>query len=309
VHKYNVRSYRYVALDTGHLATNLGLSAEALGWPCRLEPNFDDAALAGALAANAEQEGPLAVLACGGPAAPRESNKLTGPAAEPVPLPVRADEAELTRLSHQLTSWKLTRGPPRLLAPAPAVPAPTSDTPSMPAERDVFEAIASRRSYREFAAEPLTEDELRAILRDSVDLVPRVRGTHLVDLYLVVRAVEGFEPGVYRLASAGRIDRVRSGDHSARIESAGLSQELLRRAAVVLVWTLSRAAGTIDGARDYRHANLEAGLAGENAYLSATARGLGICGVGAFYDDEVTALLEHGDERPRALYLQGVGRR
>ena len=309
VHKYNVRSYRYVALDTGHLATNLGLSAEALGWACLLEPNFDDDALARALSADAEQEGPLAVLTCGGRAAQRESARFTGPAAEPVPLPARADEAELTRLSHRLTSWKLTRGPARLQSTAPAAAAATSDTQWALAERDVFEAIASRRSYREFSAEPLTQDELRAILRDSVELAPRVRGTRLVDLHLVVRAVEGFEPGVYRLAAAGRIDRIRAGDHSARIESAGLSQELLRRAAVVLVWTLSRAAGTIDGARDYRHACLEAGLAGENAYLSATARGLGICGVGAFYDDEVNALLERGDERPRALYLQGVGRR
>jgi SagB-type dehydrogenase family enzyme len=309
VHKYNVRSYRYVALDTGHLATNLALSAVALGWPCRLEPNFDDEALSRALSADAEHEGPLAVVSCGGPAPGRETASRAFPAAEPVALPERADQSELTRLSHRLTSWKLDRGTSR--RPAPLLPA--AETAIVEgyeeAERDVFEAIASRRSYREFAADALEHDELRAILRDSVDLSPRVRGGELVDLYLVVRAVAGLEPGVYRRAAGERLELVLAGDRSAQIESAGLSQELLGRAAVVLVWTLSRSAGEIDGTRDYRHAGLEAGLAGENAYLSATARGLGICGVGAFYDDEVNALLAHGGVRPRALYLQGVGRR
>jgi nitroreductase len=173
----------------------------------------------------------------------------------------------------------------------------------------LFEAIATRRSYREFAAEPIQLDELRAVLGDSVELAPRVRGPRLIELYLLVRAVAGVEPGVYRRASGGRFEPVLAGDRSAAIESAGLSQQLLGRAAVVLVWTLSRSVGQVDGPRDYRHAGLEAGLAGENAYLSATARGLGICGVGAFYDDEVNALLAQGGVRPRALYLQGIGRR
>jgi SagB-type dehydrogenase family enzyme len=308
VHKYNVRSYRYVALDSGHLATNLALSAAALGWSCRLEPNFDDELLARALRADPEQEGPLAVIPCGGSTAERGAASLVSPAAEPVALPERADQSELTRLSHRLTSWKLTRGPARKQASLLLAPPAPGERYSL-AERDLFEAIASRRSYRDFAADPLEQDELRAILRDSVELSPRVRGERLTDLYLVVRAVAGLEPGVYRRAPGGRLDRVLVGDRSAQIESAGLSQELLGRAAVVLVWTLSRTAGEIDGPRDYRHACLEAGLGGENAYLSATARGLGICGVGAFYDDEVNTLLASGGVRPRALYLQGIGRR
>ena len=308
VYKYNIRSYRYVALDTGHLATNLGLAAAALGWPCRLEPNFDDVALTGALSLDAEQEGPLAVLACGGSIIAREASLPAAPAAEPVSLPERPDDTELTRLSHRLTSWRLirekARNPALLLAAEP-----TASEPHARAEQDLFEAIASRRSYRDFAAAPIELDELRAVLWDSFELAPRVRGPRLIVLYLLVRAVAGVEPGVYRRAAGGQLEPVLAGDRSAAIESAGLSQELLGRAAVVLVWTLSRSVGQVDGPRDYRHAGLEAGLAGENAYLSATARGLGICGVGAFYDDEVNALLAHGGMRPRALYLQGIGRR
>ena len=36
---------------------------------------------------------------------------------------------------------------------------------------------------------------------------------------------------------------------------------------------------------------LEAGLAGERAYLEAGARGLAVCGVGAFFDDDAAALI------------------
>jgi nitroreductase len=65
--------------------------------------------------------------------------------------------------------------------------------------------------------------------------------------------------------------------------------------------------GSIEGARDFRHACFEAGLSGEAAYLSAIAAGLGISGVGAFYDDEVTALFRDAPSPRRFIYLAGVG--
>jgi len=44
-------------------------------------------------------------------------------------------------------------------------------------------------------------------------------------------------------------------------------------------------------ARGYRHGFLEAGLIGERLYLEAGARGLGVCAMGAFCDDEAAALV------------------
>jgi nitroreductase len=60
------------------------------------------------------------------------------------------------------------------------------------------------------------------------------------------------------------------------------------------VLSIDRAAFAADAlgpARGYRHAFLEAGLVGERVYLEAGARGLGVCGVGAFYDAEAAALV------------------
>jgi nitroreductase len=61
--------------------------------------------------------------------------------------------------------------------------------------------------------------------------------------------------------------------------------------------------------RDYRHACVAAGVGGENAYLAAVARGLGLCGVGAFFDSDVDELLRLQDTPHRSLYLMGVGAR
>jgi nitroreductase len=179
----------------------------------------------------------------------------------------------------------------------------------LPLPRDLFETIAARRSYREFPDEPLSLAELAGVLRAAVRH-PALRAAPLAGLHVVLRRVDGLEPGVYRYDSenAHLIAGIR-GDRARELESAGLSQEVLGRAAAVLVWTLADGVGSTDGTRDYRTAQLEAGFGGELAYLAASALGIGMCGVGAFYDDEVNALLAHGERRPRAVYLQALGRR
>jgi SagB-type dehydrogenase family enzyme len=312
--KYNVRSYRYVALDAGHVVANLALVAAALGIQCRLETMFDDERVGRALSLDAENEGALLVALCDRSLPRTDERTRAVPELEAVTLPARADEVELTRLSHRLTSFRLNDDaavervgvPAATPSSAPGVALPAAE----PAARDLFETISERRSFRDFRDAPVSLTALAAVVRDATLSLAPLRGSSLVDLHLLVRSVEGLEPGAYRFdAARGVLEPRARGDRSADTRSAALSQEVLGRAAVVFAWTLAERAGTIDGARDYRVANLEAGLAGELAYLSAGARGLGLCGVGAFYDVEIDALLTHERNRPRTLYLQGLGNR
>ena len=60
------------------------------------------------------------------------------------------------------------------------------------------------------------------------------------------------------------------------------------------------------GARGYRYAMLNAGRMGQRLYISATAMGLGCCGIGALYDGEAAALLGL-NEASVLLYLVAVG--
>jgi len=52
---------------------------------------------------------------------------------------------------------------------------------------------------------------------------------------------------------------------------------------------------------------LEAGHVGENGYLAATSMGLGACGVGAFMDDQMNALLGVDGTEDAVVYMLAVG--
>jgi hypothetical protein len=148
------------------------------------------------------------------------------------------------------------------------------------------------------------------VLAETASMLGFTRPVPLVDLYVAVRAVNGVAPGTYRYDStthalSGPLHR-----GVAPMGRAGLDQALLGQAAFVLSWALlDERAGSVEGARDFRHACFEAGLSGEAAYLSSIAVGLGISGVGAFYDDEVAALFRDAPKPRRFIYLAGVGAR
>jgi SagB-type dehydrogenase family enzyme len=59
--------------------------------------------------------------------------------------------------------------------------------------------------------------------------------------------------------------------------------------------------------RSYRYGLLEAGHVGENGYLAATSMGLGACGVGAFMDDQMNALLGVDGTEEAVVYMLAVG--
>jgi SagB-type dehydrogenase family enzyme len=117
-----------------------------------------------------------------------------------------------------------------------------------------------------------------------------------VRVNLVAHAVAGLAPGAYRYEPERHalVPRRVPLALRAAARAAALDQDVTSGAAVVFVLSIDRAvfaADPLGPARGYRHAFLEAGLVGERVYLEAGARGLGACGVGAFYDDEAAALV------------------
>jgi SagB-type dehydrogenase family enzyme len=310
VSKYNIRSCRYLPLDAGHLAVNLVLSASVLGHQLVADTWFDDGLVSRELGLEPDVEAPLLVIRGGTPRAhppPRRRRNL----------PSDLATGELTRLAHELTSWELAaeanrHGHERAPQPLPELVrgfATVSLGAAEPASGDLFEIARRRRSFRAFARGAVRIDDVASVLATSTSLLPSVRGGAIVEPYLLVRAVRDLEPGVYRYdAGHSALQPLSRGDRSRDIERAGLDQELLGRAAFVIAWSFApERLGRLDGARDFRTAGLAAGFAGEVAYLTAGARGLGICGVGAFYDADVNALVPA--DTARVIYLMGVGAR
>ena len=172
---------------------------------------------------------------------------------------------------------------------------------------DLFQVIRRRRSVRTYASRPLEAEDVKAFFREAWAFRHLTPGGGL-RLYGVVSRVEGMAPGVYRYEpETGDLRRVRDGDFRNEVYQAGVEQELLLSAALVVVWAVSREAlGRTDGDRELRYALLDAGMGGTHVYLSGTARRWGVCGVGAFFDEELQGILGEGTA---PVYMLAVGPR
>jgi SagB-type dehydrogenase family enzyme len=183
------------------------------------------------------------------------------------------------------------------------------------------EAIARRRSTRDYVATPMTREELSRLLfltsgiatdkyGNARRTAPSSGALYPIEVYAVVHRVEGIEPGVYHYAYQEHgLERVRSGDYRAKIVEQGISQQFLGECGVVLFLTmiLQRMRPKYQD-RSYRYGLLEAGHLGENAYLAATSMGLGACGVGAFMDDAINEMLGVDGVEEAVVYMLAAGR-
>ena len=190
-----------------------------------------------------------------------------------------------------------------------------------PAGADLWEALARRRSARDFTGEPLSLQELATLLWAGAGVsavqagyalrtAPSAGALYPVETYVVAHRVDGLEPGVYHYAVLERVlERLRAGDVRVAAARAALDQDIARDAAAVFVWSAvwSRSIWKY-GQRAYRYVPLDAGHIAENVALAAVALGLGSCQIAAIYDDEADQLLGVDSEEEGTLYMTAVGR-
>ena len=105
------------------------------------------------------------------------------------------------------------------------------------------------------------------------------------------------------------MEEIRSGDFSKEIESAALGQDMCRRAAAVFIWSAVFSRSTFKYSdRGYRYIFADAGHICQNLYLACEDLGLGCCGIGAFFDDQVDSLLGLNSGEESTIYLAAVGK-
>lgn len=193
--------------------------------------------------------------------------------------------------------------------------------PTLDGGRSAAETIANRRSVRAYAADPMTADELSRFLfltsGISADRFGNARRTapssgalYPIEIYPIVHNVEDVAPGVYHYAYREHaLELIRPGNFRAHVVEQALGQEFLGQCGVVLFVTqiLQRMRPRYQD-RSYRYGLLEAGHVGENGYLAATSMGLGACGVGAFMDDQMNALLGVDGTEEAVVYMLAAGR-
>lgn len=180
------------------------------------------------------------------------------------------------------------------------------------------EAIAKRRSVREYQDKPLSLREISQILWSAQGItdpkgggrtVPSAGALYPLELYLVVRKAEELAAGIYHyLPSEHRLEKIKEGDLSLALAQAALGQVFVKEASINLVFAAFFERTTQKyGQRGVQYVWMEAGHAAQNVYLQVQSLNLGTVVIGAFNDEEIQKLLNlSAEEKP--LYLMPVGR-
>jgi len=176
--------------------------------------------------------------------------------------------------------YKVYPDTPRIPLPAPG------DARGLSLE----DAIRQRRSVRTYTGASMTQEALSRLLFHTGGITAEQWGTGLraapsagalypIETYVLAHRVEGLASGVYHYAvQTHALTRVRAGDVRNEIVRAGILQNFLGEANVVLVLTsVFQRLRWKYRERTYRYALLEAGHIGQNVYLAATALGMGAC--------------------------------
>lgn len=169
---------------------------------------------------------------------------------------------------------------------------------------------------REFASGPLTLPELGQVLwgmqgrsgPGGLRTAPSAGALYPLELYAAVGNVIAVQPGIYRYDPARHaLAPIKTGDERRTLAHAALDQTFIASAPAVLVLTsVDRRTTAKYGERGLQYVAMEAGHAGQSAYLQAVALGLGTVTVGAFHDEQVRAVLG-APKTKRPLYILPLG--
>jgi SagB-type dehydrogenase family enzyme len=207
---------------------------------------------------------------------------------------------------------------PTARAAEPAAPTTVAlPAPALEGKVSVEEALATRRSHRQFADEPLTLAQAGQLLwaaqgvtepKTGLRTAPSARGTYPLELYLVARRVRGLVPGVYRYVPAGH-SLARVGDGAlADATVVAAEQPAMKQAPALIVYVSVQERAKKLGDRADRMVAIDVGHAAENVYLQATALGLGTVTAAGFDQARVGKSMKLPAGR-RAEIIQPVGPR
>jgi len=194
-------------------------------------------------------------------------------------------------------------------------------SPACTSDSELWQVMQKRRSERNFTDYVMPRDELFLMLF-AVQGVTAEYGEYLfrtapsagalypIETYLMVNSVEALTKGLYHLNVFDPcLELIDDTDRSRDLARAALGQSFVASASVTFIWT------AIPGRskwkyreRSYRYIYLDAGHIAQNLYLAACALDLGCCTIGAFFDEEVNAIIGVDGVKETAVYIGAVGK-
>jgi SagB-type dehydrogenase family enzyme len=186
----------------------------------------------------------------------------------------------------------------------------------------LIEAIARRRSRRNFSPDALTLEELSFLLWATQGIrhiaapfrafrtVPSAGCRHPFETYLLVNRVVSLAPGLYRyLPVEHRLCLLKTDEAMAADIHAASGNQYVLDSAATFIWT---AVPYRTEWRYLRHAHrvilLDAGHVCQNLYLACEAIGCGTCAIAAYDQGRMDAVLGVNGEDEFTIYMAPVGR-
>lgn len=318
--RYKDRAYRRIFLDTGHLLGNIELASAFSNYRAHLIGGFNDRAINQILYLDHQQEQAIAIVALANLLDIQQnlSNWQTA-----LPSGTQTDysmipDGELLKYLHEAThinshspkvpAWKTREilEHPEDIYNFPFCKKVSTVTPSISWGKDLEglkKTILKRRSTRAYTGEAIALNELLAVLdftyqphhyiNQELDNNPDYFDLSLIETFIAVSGVDGLEAGCYYYAPmAQELRQIRFKNFREQLCFLCLGQNLGRDAAVVLFHTadLKKAVGKY-GDRVYRYLHADAGHLGQRLNLAAIYLGLGVSGIGGFFDDYVNEVL------------------
>lgn len=175
----------------------------------------------------------------------------------------------------------------------------------------IEEAIAGRRSKRNYSSKALSNEQISQLLwsaqgiteaRSGHRAAPSAGALYPLEVYLVK------EDGLYHYIPKGhKLELMKSEDLRPGLAKASWGQSFISQApiSIVICAVYSRVTSKY-GLRGNRYVEMEVGHVAENVHLQAVALGLGSVAAGAYSDEAISRLLElPKNEEP--LYILPVG--
>ena len=190
-------------------------------------------------------------------------------------------------------------------------------------QKDLLGVMFSRVSSRVYTEKPITLLELSFLLWATQGIksirgkkyatlrtVPSGGARHAFETYLVIRNVEGLNPGAYHyLPMEHALEFLHDVDDLENTISQSLSgQGGTKRAAAVFYWSMvPYRAEWRYGVMAHRVALIDAGHVGQNLYLACTALGVGACAIAAFSHEKCNELFGLDGDSEFMVYTCPVG--
>lgn len=182
------------------------------------------------------------------------------------------------------------------------------------------EVIEKRKSIRNFGNDPLTFNQLSALLLAADGITHSSNGHKMrsapsggalypIEIYVIIENVKDIKKGLYHFqVFDSSLSLIKEGDFNQTIHIASNNQNSVGKSPVTLILTSRFNQSTSKYAdRGYRYCYIEAGAISQNVYLSVTALKLGTVVVGAFNDDYLNSFLGIDGIREAALLIMPIG--